>query len=667
MFHFPLRALVLSASLFCLTLAGCGGGSSGSGGSRAASGPAAPDLPAIPRAIGDDFTLSPIFSEGAVLQRDRPLTVWGTAAPGETVSVTLGARSARADANNDGRWQATLGALGAGGPYVLSAKTAGGTTLTRGDILLGDVWLCSGQSNMEMSFEWNVKNKAAEVASANYPKIRLLQLPHLASWSPQSSFNAKWQVCRPDTVRSFSAAAYFFGRELHRQSGVPIGLVEAAWSSTPAQSWVSAAGLQNLGEFRVALAQNPENAFLDRLNRWWRDNDAGTRAGWSRLDFDDSAWKTAALPNNWDAAGVTESVGVAWLRLRVNVPANWAGRDLKWRAGTIGGDDTAFYNGAYVGQNVGSGARTYLVPGALVKAGPNVLALRISGNASVNGGIGGEMKLESADGVGAPIVLSGIWKYRVSLTPDQAAAKPRAGAFGAPESVRPTAAYNGLIAPLQPMSLKGVIWYQGEANAPRPDGYENLLKALISDWRAGFGHPNLPFYIAQLASYGAPDQSPSDGGWANLQWAQNRVAASVPGSGLAVLNDIGEAGEIHPSNKQDVGGRLALLALRDLYGKNVAASGPVLQRFAVQNNELRLTFANAEGGLRLQGDADHVFALSNGGRYAWATPRIENNEIVLSAPGLSAPKSARFAWSGTPRAALYNGAGLPASLFATDK
>ena len=663
MSHFSLRALLVGASLFCLTLAGCGGGSGGSGGSRAASGPAAPALPAIPRAIGDDFTLSPIFSEGAVLQRDRPLTVWGDAAPGETVNVTLGARSARAYAGSDGRWQANLAALGAGGPYVLSAKTAGGKTLTRGDILLGDVWLCSGQSNMEMSFDWNVKNKDAEVGAANYPKIRLLPLPHQASWSPQSSFNAGWQACRPDTVRSFSAAAYFFGRELHGQSGVPIGLIESAWSSTPAQSWVSAAGLQNLGEFDVAIAQNPENAFLDRLNRWWRDNDAGTRAGWSRLDFDDSTWKTANLPNSWEAAGISEPVGVAWLRLRVNIPANWAGRDLKWRAGNIGGDDTAFCNGAYVGQNVGSGARTYLVPGALVKAGPNVLALRINGNS----GIGGEMKLESVQGTGAPIVLSGIWKYRVSLAPDQAAAKPRAGTFATPESIRPTIAYNGLIAPLQPLSLKGVIWYQGETNTPQPAGYENLLKALISDWRAGFGNPNLPFYIAQLASYGTPDKSPTDGGWANLQWAQNRVAASVPNTGLAVLNDIGEAKEIHPSNKQDVGKRLALLALRDLYGKNLAASGPVLQRFAAQGSELRLTFANAEGGLRLEGDADHVFALSNGGRYAWATPRIENNEIVLSAPGMSDPKNARFAWSGTPRAALYNGANLPASLFATDK
>ena len=663
MFHFSLRAFVLSASLLCLTLAGCGGGS---GGSRDSSGPAAPALTSIPRVIGDDFTLSPLFSEGAVLQRDRPLTVWGDAAPGETVSVTLGARSARAYAGSDGHWKATLAALGAGGPYVLSAKTAGGQTLTRGDILLGDVWLCSGQSNMEMSFDWNVKNKAAEVAAANYPNIRLLQVPHTASWSPQNSFDAKWQTCRPDTVHSFSAAAYFFGRELQGQTGVPIGLIQATWSGTPAQTWVSAAGLQNLGEFRVAIAQNPADGFLDKLNRWWRDNDAGTRADWSRLSFDDSTWKTAALPNSWSAAGISESVGVAWLRLRVNVPASLAGRDLKWRAGTIGGDDTAFWNGALVGQNVGSGARTYLVPGALIKAGPNVLALRISDNAS--GGIGGDLKLESADGSGAPIVLNGIWKYRVSLTPGKAATKPSAATFAAPDASRATIAYNGLIAPLQPLGLKGVIWYQGEANAPQPAGYQGLLSALIADWRNGFGNPNLPFYIAQLASYGAPDQNPTDGGWANLQWAQNRVAASVPNTGLAVLNDIGDPTQIHAPDKQDVGKRLALLALKNLYGKNVVASGPVLQRFAVQNNELRLTFAGAEGGLRLDGDSSHVFAVAgSNGQFVWATPRIENNEIVLSAPGLSDPKNARFAWSGTPRATLYNGANLPASLFATDK
>ena len=663
-----MRALFVGASLFCLTLAGCGGGS-GSGGSHVASynGPSAPALVAIPRVIGTDFTLSPLFSEGAVLQRDRPLAVWGEAAPGETISVRLGGRFARTDAGSDGRWRANLGALSAGGPFVLSAQTASGQTLTRGDILLGDVWLCSGQSNMEMSFDWNVKNKNAEVAAANYPKIRLLHLPNRTSWSPQTSFDAKWQPCRPDTVRPFSAAAYFFGRELHAQTGVPIGLIEAAWSATPAQSWTSAPALQPLGEFRVALGQNPESAFLDGLNRWWRDNDAGTRADWSRVTFDDSTWKTAALPNAWSAAGVTEPVGVAWLRLRVNVPANGAGRDLKWRVGDLDGNDTAFWNGALVGQNIGKSARTYLVPGALVKAGPNVLALRIAANAGVGGGVGGAMQLESADGAAPPIVLSGLWKYRVSLSPSMAAGLPRARAFGAPEASRPASVYNGLIAPLQPLALKGAIWYQGEANAPMPGNYERLLTTLIGDWRAGFENQNLPFYIAQIASYGAPDGEPSDENWANLQWAQSRVAANVPHTGLAILNDIGEVGQIHPTNKQDVGKRLALLALRDLYGKPIEASGPTLQRFTMQGNELRLTFAHAEGGLRLAGDADHVFALSNGGRFSWATPRIENNEIVLSAPGLSNPRAARFAWSGTPRATLYNGAGLPASLFATDK
>lgn len=669
MLHFPLRALALSASLLCLTLAGCGGGSGGpkSGGSGGSNynGPSAPALTSIPRVLDATFALNPLFTEGAVLQRDRPLRIWGNAAPGETVTVTLGALTAQARAASDGRWTANLGALGAGGPYVLSAKTGDGQTLTRGDILMGDVWLCGGQSNMEMSFDWNVKNKAAEVAAANYPHIRLLKMPQRAAWSPQNSFDASWQVCRPDTVHSFSAAAYFFGRELHQQTGVPIGLVEAAWASTPAQAWTSAAGLANLGEYRGVIAQNPEISFLDRLNRWWRDTDAGTRQDWSRPTFDDSTWKTATLPNSWSAAGITEPVGVAWLRLTVNVPANLAGRDLKWHAGAIGGADTAFWDGAIVGQNIERGkARTYLVPGALVKAGPNELALRVSDNGS--GGIGGEMNLQGTDG-GAPIVLNGIWKYRVSVAPNKAAAMPVLGSVGPPASNAPSAVFNGLIAPLQPASLKGTIWYQGESNISKASGYEALLSALISDWRGGFSNPDLPFTLAQLASYGAPDDNPTDGDWANLQWAQNRVAARAPHSGLAVLNDIGEPGEIHPANKQDVGKRLALWALRNDYGKSVEVSGPVLQNFVVQNHELRLTFANADGGLRLAGDADHVFSVSDGGAFAWATPRIEGNQIVLSAPGVNNPKSARFAWSGTPRAALYNGAGLPASLFATDK
>ena len=523
MFKSFLRALTASASLFCLALAlaGCGGGGSGGAGPADYSGSAAPALPTIPRAISAKFELSPLFGAGAVLQRDQPLKIWGQAAPGEVVSVELAGRSALAVSASDGRWMADMGQLGAGGPYVLSARTVGGQTVTSGDILVGDVWLCSGQSNMEMSFDWNVKNKFAEVAAANYPKIRLLHLPRQIAWSPQSTLDksASWQACRPDSVRSFSAAAYFFGREIHQQTGVAVGLVQATWSSTPAQSWVSAAGLSHLGEFNSQLRQNPETGFLARLNRWWRDTDSGTREDWSSRAYDESAWKTAILPNRWSAAGISEPVGVVWLRLQVNVPATLAGRALKWNAGAIGGADTAFWNGAFVGQNVERDkARVYLVPGALVKAGPNVLALRIADNG--NGGIAGAMSLQSVPGNEVPIALGGVWKYRVSLAPDRAETAPQLGALANPEASAATVAFNAQIAPLQPLSLKGVIWYQGEANVASAGSYERLLTDLIGDWRGGFENAGLPFYCAQLASYGAPDDAPTDEGRANLQWAQ---------------------------------------------------------------------------------------------------------------------------------------------------
>ena len=346
----------------------------------------------------------------------------------------------------------------------------------------------------------------------------------------------------------------------------------------PRNRGLSARGLENLGEFRTPLAQNPEANFLDTLNRWWRDNDAGTRADYSRPTYDDSAWKTATLPNSWSAAAIAEPVGVIWLRLTVNVPTTLAGRDLKWRAGEISGADTAFWNGSYLGQNIERGkARTYGVPGALVKAGPNVLALRVADNGS--GGLNGAMSLGNADDAGAPIVLSGVWKYRVTLAPDRAASMPQLGALGAPASNQATIAYNGMIAPLQPLGLKGVLWYQGEANVPGANSYDRLLSALINDWRAGFENPALPFYIAQLASYGAPDENPTDANWPNLQWAQNRVSMRVPQTGLAVLNDVGDVGEVHASNKQAVGKRLALLALRNDYGQSVAASGPHFAKF----------------------------------------------------------------------------------------
>ena len=625
---------------------------------------AAPPLTELARAE-PSFALSPLFSQGAVLQRDRPLKIWGTATPGETIAVTLAGRSAQTRADGEGRWTANLGSFGAGGPHTLTVTAQSGRVETRGDILMGDVWLCSGQSNMEMSLNWNVNNKRAEISAANYPKIRLLNLPHNGSWSPQAGFDARWQACSPASVAPFSAAGYFFGRELHQKLGVPIGLINASWASTPIEAWMSVEALGREGEFRGPLRENPNADLLARLNSWWLQNDEGTKSNWSRAEFDDSSWKTLNLPGGW--APLRESVGVVWLRRVVQVPASAAGRDLKLNLGAIETSDTAFWNGAIVGQGAGrDNARVYLVPGARVKAGANVLAVRVY-DARGNGGVLGALNAQSADGQGPVIDLSGVWRARVSLASNKVAPLPSATLTGAVPGARVTAAFNGLIAPLQPFGLKGVIWYQGESNIARGAQYERLLPALIGDWRAGFENANLPFYIAQLASFGAPDDKPSDTDWPNLQWAQKRVSENTSGVAMAVLNDIGNQNDIHPGNKQEVGARLARLALSQTYGQNVISNGPRLRSWRREGNAIRLTFDRAYGGLRLEGDADHVFAVAGNGPFYWANARIEANEIIVSAPEVSAPSAARFAWSSTPRAALYNGASLPASLFATDK
>ncbi len=607
--------------------------------------------------------LHPLFSENAVLQRDRPLIIWGWARSKADVTVKFGGGQRTLRAADDGYWSVPIRPRGAGGPYSLEVSSAGQTE-TRSNLMFGDVWLCSGQSNMEFPVN-GVNNAAAEKASANYPNIRLLTVPKAIRPQPIDTFEADWQVCSPETVGDFSAVGYFFGRKLHRDLKVPIGLIDSSWGGTVAQAWTSKAALQTMPDFEKPLAQLEENlqaktTMAERTAIWWQ-SDAGTAGLWRKTDFDDVNWQSVNQPGAWEENGFADFDGVMWLRREVDVPADWIGQDLKLSLGAIDDRDTTYWNGEEVGAtDVYNKTRVYNVNKTRVKAGRNVIAIRVLDTGG-NGGLTGPadaMFLQKGD---ETLALSGDWKMRVGGKLADLPAFPQAEI----NQNSPTTLYNGMIAPLLPGQIKGAIWYQGESNAGNPEQYRTLLPTMINDWRARFGTP-MPFYIVQLANFMALDDEPGNGGWARLREAQSLTARNLPDVGLAVITDIGEEKDIHPKNKQDVGLRLALRALKNTYGQNIQADGPTLQSAKADAGKIVLTFANADG-LTFKGDANRVFAIAGADKkFTWATPVIMGNTITLSNPDVAAPVYARFGWSDNPRANLYNSAGLPASPFRTD-
>ena len=619
--------------------------------------------------------LHPLFSDHAVLQRDRPVPVWGWTTPGRTVTVTFDEKSTTAKADAIGRWQTQIAPFPAGGPHTLTVTETGGQSVTRKDILFGEVWLCSGQSNMEWTINGGVSNGQVEKASANFPNIRLITIPKTVAAKPLESFDpaVAWQVCTPQTAGDFSAVAYFFGRKLHQELNVPIGLITAAWGGTVGEAWVSAPALGQMPDFLDAIAKadadvrEQQSPYEPRLRRWLALHVPDLDHGAPAPEKEDVAPKTLTAPGAWEKAGTKELEkfdGILWLYRSVEIPAEWAGRDITLHLGSVADLDVTFWNGAEIGCTTGrSLARDYKIPGNRVKAGANTLATCIVNRWGSGGLVGKPGSLRVELDREHNVSLDGTWNYQI-VTP---MAQWKARLPGEkPNGNTVTVLFNAMIAPLVPYGVKGVIWYQGESNMDRPEQYGRLLPVLIGDWRARFGSP-LPFYIVHLAAFMAPAKGPVDRVLPPMREAQSNAAATVGHSGIAVTTDIGDPDEIHPRNKQDVGLRLALNALAKDYGKTVEFTGPTLESAKVEGRTMRLTLDHAEGGLTLKGDGEHVFAIAGANRkWVWAKAEIQGNVITVSSPDIEEPAAVRFAWSNYPNASLYNGANLPAAPFRTD-
>jgi len=624
--------------------------------------------------------LPSVFSNNMVLQQKTNAAIWGKATAGKAVKITVSWNKinygAIADAN--GNWKIKVGTPGYGGPYTITISD--GELLVLNNVLIGDVWICSGQSNMEMPLAgWGkISNYEKEIADAKFPNIRLLQAEHITSNTPLSDAkvtNGGWQECSPKYIAEFSSTAYFFAREVYEKTKIPIGLIHTSWGGTIAEAWTSAESLKKMTDFSAAVdkiqqaAKNSSTVSYDeKVANWVKmttEKDSGYQAGqlkWATAET--TGWKSMNLPTLWEEASLKNFDGIVWFSRKVNVPENWKTSGIKLNLGTIDDNDIAYVNGVKVGETVGYNVgRSYAIPADLLKPGENIITVRVFDSGG-GGGIYGEAKdLSVTNNAGEKISLAGDWKYKIGLNFNNIGPKP------ADESGpnRPTVLYNAMINPFIQFSIKGAIWYQGESNADRAYQYRELFPVMIKDWRQKWGQGDFPFYFVQLANYMQVDNAPVESAWAELREAQQKTLV-LPNTGMATIIDIGDAKDIHPKNKQEVGRRLGLIALAKTYGQKNNYSGPVYQSAKVEGKQIRLTFGNTENGLKA---ADGVtltgFAIAGADKkFHWAKAMIQGNQIVVSSDQVANPVAVRYAWGNNPVTNLIANDGLPASPFRTD-
>ena len=614
--------------------------------------------------------ISPIFGNHMVLQRDKPNSFWGWTSPGQTVRVTIEDHSAQTTANAEGRWQLSLDVPPAGGPYAVKIDSDQHVELT--DILVGDVWLCGGQSNMLVALRQSTGGDE-QVKSANRPKLRLYSVPTHVSYAPEAVPGGEWKVCSPETAAGFSAVAYHFAQTVQKEVDVPIGLIVSAVGGSPAESWISPESLARTGEFQDQVAKIAElkNSASKQhgsfLMHWLDENDIGGRGeAWARPGFDDQTWKTVNVPGGFNELGVPTDPAIVWFRREITLPDPLPAGPAKIFLGVVERMDTVYINGRWIGASSWvENPRVYTIPAGTLQPGKNVVAIRVFKTKPKGGFMSPPetLKLQTSDG--HDVALAGSWRAALSFDAKPPAKLPLD--FDNYPTM-PVVLWNGMIAPLTPLAITGALWYQGEANSSRAQQYRKLMPALISDWRSHFGQGEFPFYIVGLPAFMARKTEPGTDGWASLREAQAVTVQQVRNTGLAVTIDTGEADNIHPKDKQPVGERLGRLALAGHYHRAVVASGPTLHHVEQRPGALALHFDHIESGLEVRGEKLGEFAVAGADRvWHWADARIEGNSVVVvTSSEVSSPLFARYAWQSNPLATLYNKAGLPAAPFRTD-
>ena len=627
-------------------------------------------------------TLPAFYTDNMVLQQTSEVQFRGTASPGKVVKIspTWTDQTYEARCDEDGNWHISVSTPKAGGPYKITFSD--GQKLTLKNVMVGEVWFCSGQSNMEMPLAgWGkIMNYEQEIAAADYPQIRLFQVVNTRAMSPQEDLEPAmggWQECSPKTIPDFSAAAYFFARKLWQELGVPIGLIDSNWGGTPAEAWTSFGTLKHVDGFQEEMARleacgfDPDKidqTYQTRRNEWYAalaQKDKGMKNGhpqWHLPEIGIGDWKQMKLPVLWEKAGLDDFDGVVWFSRTINIPRSWAGKPVTLSLGAIDDEDFTYFNGTEVGSTSGYAAgRKYTLPADLIKAGKATLTVRVIDTGG-EGGIWGKAEDMYLEQNGKRIDLSGEWSYNVGTSLEGFPKMPTSPVNSANY---PTVLFNAMVHPWHGFPVKGVIWYQGEANADRAEQYNTLFPAMIADWRAFWKNEDLPFYFVQLANFMTRRDVQPDSHWAFLREAQAN-ALHLEHTGMAVAIDIGVANDIHPKNKQEVGRRLALLALANDYGQSVSAVAPVCTQWQVQDNRMILSFDATEFQVKDNGLKGFIIAGPDRKFYP-AQAQIKDGKIEVSSPQVSMPQAVRYGWADNPECTLYGSNGLPVAPFRTDK
>ena len=622
--------------------------------------------------LNAEVKLPAFISDGLVLQRNAEVKIWGWASSKEKIIIDFNGNVYKGEASIEGKWEFTLNNLKAGGPYTM--VVSGENTIIINNILVGDVWLCSGQSNMELPMRRVSPLYEDEIKSANNPKIHYIKIPQRYNFkAPQENIESvNWQEVNQENISEFSAVAYFFAQELYESYNVPIGIINSSLGGSPAESWISEDALKAFPHYFDEAQKFKDDSLIKEIqntdNQNWKDwhnklynKDLGNKKNpWYNQSLDTQKWDEMDVPGYWDKEKIAGKNGVVWFRKDVQIPKSMLNQTLKLNLGRVVDSDSVYVNGTFVGTTgYKYPPRRYTIASNILVEGNNNITIRVI-NESGNGGfyLDKPYEIVSDD---KTIDLKGTWKYKLG-----AEMPPKEGQTFI--RWKPAGLYNAMIGPLLNYKIKGVIWYQGESNVKNPKEYQTLFPTLIKNWRTKFRQGNFPFLFVQLANYQETYKEPTESSWAALREAQLQTL-KLPKTAMAVTIDIGEWNDIHPLNKKDVAKRLALAAKKMAYKeKNVVFSGPTLKSKKSKGNKIILEFENVGSGLVAIGGELKEFAIAGADKkFVWAKAIIKKNKIIVFNESIKDPVAVRYAWADNPdKANLYNKENLPASPFRTD-
>jgi len=631
-----------------------------------------------------EIRLPRLVRDSMILQRDTKVKIWGWASPGEKIKIDFLNKKYKIVADAKGNWMVELSPMKAGGPYTMKIDAKNHIVLN--DILIGDVWFCSGQSNMVHQMKLHSVKYPDEIDHANYPEIRQFWIPTMTDLEgPRNDLpTGYWKSANPENVLDFSAVAYFFAKDLYEKYHVPIGIINASVGGTPIEAWSSEDGLKEFPSIEKNIEKNKDTAYINSFKRKAFANfanipkpvDKGLSGPipWHDPAYVPKEWRQIGIPGYWEDQGLRDLNGVVWYRREIDVPQAMIGKPAKVFLGRIVDADALYINGKEAGNTTYQyPQRRYPVADGVLKPGKNLFVVRVTNNFGKGGFVPDKPYFLIAGN--DTVDLKGYWQYKVG---EVFIPRRGFGGFGLPAQNAPTALYNAMVAPEINFTIKGFVWYQGESNAGNASEYAKLQSAMITDWRNKWKEGNIPFLYVQLPGFGDYNYLPSESQWAVLREAQLQ-SLSVPNTAMAVAIDLGEWNDIHPDRKKPVGDRLALAAEKIAYGENIVYSGPLYQSSTMDGNKIIISFTHTGSGLifknsgdssytsPLPGDVEGGFTIASADKkFVWANAKIDGDKVVVWSNQIKDPKYVRYAWADFPvNPNLYNREGLPASPFET--